>query len=198
MQRMLFRRVAGSGDVIALEQPCPETVSRSDGSPSRLLPIFRAPGSCRTPLWFGRGSPPGAFPVSANQVSRICESPLNSDCRLGHPSSPPSDVQRSPLTRVVRQFLWGFPHAPYFTVRRSAWLTSQVNYNPVPAGRTSEAKEALEKAMAMAPASFAMYVRGVSWHRQEDHAHMLAGLRNAGWIADAGEHGSNGGMAQSP
>jgi adenylate cyclase len=65
-------------------------------------------------------------------------------------------------------------------------------------GRTSEAKEALEKAMAMAPASFAMYVRGVSWHRQEDHAHMLAGLRNAGWIADAGEHGSNGEMAQSP
>ena len=65
-------------------------------------------------------------------------------------------------------------------------------------GRTSEAKEALEKALALAPASFAMYVRGVPWHRQEDHAHMLEGLRNAGWMADAGEHGSNGGLAESP
>jgi adenylate cyclase len=52
-------------------------------------------------------------------------------------------------------------------------------------GRTSEAKEALDKAMEMMPASFAMYVRGVPWHRPEDHAHMLEGLRKAGWIPDA-------------
>jgi adenylate cyclase len=49
-------------------------------------------------------------------------------------------------------------------------------------GRTVEAKEALEKATAIAPASFDMYVRNrVSWMRPEDHAHMLEGLRKAGW-----------------
>jgi adenylate cyclase len=49
-------------------------------------------------------------------------------------------------------------------------------------GRTAEAKEALKKAIAIAPASFDMYVRQrVPWVRPEDHAHMLEGLRKAGW-----------------
>jgi len=49
-------------------------------------------------------------------------------------------------------------------------------------GQTEEAKRALEKAVAIAPASFDMYVRRrVPWHRPEDHAHMLEGLRKAGW-----------------
>jgi adenylate cyclase len=48
-------------------------------------------------------------------------------------------------------------------------------------GRTAEAKEALEKAIAIGPASFEMYIRRVRWHRPEDHAHMLEGLRKAGW-----------------
>jgi adenylate cyclase len=49
-------------------------------------------------------------------------------------------------------------------------------------GRTAEAKEALERAIAIAPGSFDMYVRGrVPWMRPEDHAHMLEGLRKAGW-----------------
>jgi len=49
-------------------------------------------------------------------------------------------------------------------------------------GRTEEAKEALEKAIAIAPSSFDMYVRGrVPWMGPEDHAHMLEGLRKAGW-----------------
>jgi adenylate cyclase len=49
-------------------------------------------------------------------------------------------------------------------------------------GRTAEANQALEQAMAIAPASFDMYVRQrVPWHRPEDHAHMLEGLRKAGW-----------------
>jgi len=49
-------------------------------------------------------------------------------------------------------------------------------------GRTAEAKEALEKAIAIAPAAFDMYVRDrVPWMRPEDHAHMLEGLRKAGW-----------------
>jgi adenylate cyclase len=55
-------------------------------------------------------------------------------------------------------------------------------------GRTAEAKEALDKAIAIAPASFELYVnRRVPWHRPEDHAHMLDGLRKAGW---QGEHGT--------
>ena len=49
-------------------------------------------------------------------------------------------------------------------------------------GRTEEAKEALETAVASAPATFDKYVRNrVPWHRPEDHAHMLDGLRKAGW-----------------
>lgn len=49
-------------------------------------------------------------------------------------------------------------------------------------GRIEEAKEALEKAIAIVPASFEMYVRsGVPWMRPQDHAHMLEGLRKAGW-----------------
>ena len=48
--------------------------------------------------------------------------------------------------------------------------------------RTAEAKEALEKAIAIAPAAFDMYVRDrVPWMRPADHAHMLEGLRKAGW-----------------
>ena len=49
-------------------------------------------------------------------------------------------------------------------------------------GRTAEAKGALEKAIAIAPATFDMYVRPrMSWHRPEDYAHMLEGLRKPGW-----------------
>jgi adenylate cyclase len=52
-------------------------------------------------------------------------------------------------------------------------------------GRTSEAKEALEKAISVVPGSFDMYVRErVAWMRPEDHAHMLEGLRKAGWRAE--------------
>jgi adenylate cyclase len=49
-------------------------------------------------------------------------------------------------------------------------------------GRTAEAKEAFEKAIAVSPASFDFQVRERPlWFRPEDHAHMLAGLRKAGW-----------------
>jgi adenylate cyclase len=49
-------------------------------------------------------------------------------------------------------------------------------------GRTAEAEEALERAIEIAPGSFDMYVRlRVPWHRPEDYAHMLEGLRKAGW-----------------
>jgi adenylate cyclase len=49
-------------------------------------------------------------------------------------------------------------------------------------GRAAEAKEALEKAMSRAPATFDMYVRKrVPWFRPEDHAHLIEGLRKSGW-----------------
>jgi adenylate cyclase len=58
------------------------------------------------------------------------------------------------------------------------WLATALGQT----GRTAEAKEALERAIAIAPGSFDMYVRGrVPWMRPEDHAHMLEGLRKAGW-----------------
>jgi adenylate cyclase len=48
--------------------------------------------------------------------------------------------------------------------------------------RSEEAREALEKASAIAPASFDFYVRQPAPRmRPEDHAHMLEGLRKAGW-----------------
>jgi adenylate cyclase len=47
-------------------------------------------------------------------------------------------------------------------------------------GRIEEAKEALEKAIAVAPALWERNVRNrVPWMRPEDHAHMLEGLRKA-------------------
>ncbi len=48
--------------------------------------------------------------------------------------------------------------------------------------RYAEAKEWLEKAISQAPAAFNMYVHNrVPWFRPEDHAHLLEGLRKAGW-----------------
>jgi adenylate cyclase len=56
------------------------------------------------------------------------------------------------------------------------WLTAALGQT----GRIEEAKEALEKAIGVAPGSFEMYVRKrVPWTRPEDHAHMLEGLRKA-------------------
>jgi adenylate cyclase len=58
------------------------------------------------------------------------------------------------------------------------WLTAALGQ----LGRTEEAKEALRTAMAVVPASFQRSVRErMPWMRPEDHAHMLEGLRKAGW-----------------
>jgi adenylate cyclase len=49
-------------------------------------------------------------------------------------------------------------------------------------GQTAEAQKALEKAVSLAPAWFDSFVRNPPrWLRAEDHAHILEGLRNAGW-----------------
>jgi len=49
-------------------------------------------------------------------------------------------------------------------------------------GRTAEAKEALEQAIAIAPEHVDTDIRGrLPGVRPEDHAHVLEGLRKAGW-----------------
>jgi adenylate cyclase len=75
---------------------------------------------------------------------------------------------------VAKRAIRSYPDFPN-TYR---WLATALGQT----GRTAEAKEALERAIAIAPGSFDMYVRGrVPWMRPEDHAHMLEGLRKAGW-----------------
>jgi adenylate cyclase len=73
-------------------------------------------------------------------------------------------------SRVIRSY----PNHPL--VYR--WLAASLGQ----LGRTAEAKAALDRALATAPEAFDIYVRRrVPWHRAEDHAHMLDGLRKAGW-----------------
>ena len=49
-------------------------------------------------------------------------------------------------------------------------------------GRIEDAHAALEKAMAVSPREFDVYVRNrVPWQRPDYHEHMLDGLRKAGW-----------------
>ncbi len=72
--------------------------------------------------------------------------------------------------RAIRSYP-DFPH-PY------RWLAAALGQ----LGRSDEAKEALEKAIAVLPASFLSRVRNrVPWMRAEDHAHMVEGLQKAGW-----------------
>jgi adenylate cyclase len=74
---------------------------------------------------------------------------------------------------VARQAIRSNPDYP-LTYRWLAAALGQI-------GDTDDAKKAMEKAIAIAPASFDMYVRNrVPWMRPEDHAHMLEGLRKAG------------------
>ena len=75
---------------------------------------------------------------------------------------------------AARRAIRSFPDysAPY------RWLAAALGQ----LGRSEDAKEALERAIAVTPASFDMVVRRRSpWMRPEDHAHLLEGLRKAGW-----------------
>ena len=75
---------------------------------------------------------------------------------------------------AAKQAIRSYPNIPN-TYR---WLAAALGQM----GQTAEANEALQKAIAIAPAQFDMYVRGrVPWMRPEDHAHMLEGLCKAGW-----------------
>ena len=58
------------------------------------------------------------------------------------------------------------------------WLAAALGH----LGRCEDAKWALDKAGAVRPASFNMSVRSrPPYFRSEDYAHMLEGLRKAGW-----------------
>ena len=71
---------------------------------------------------------------------------------------------------AIRRFP-SWPH-PY------RWLAAALGQ----LGRGDEARDALDKAIAIGGGSFDMYVRArVPWHRAADYEHMLDGLRKAGW-----------------
>jgi adenylate cyclase len=48
-------------------------------------------------------------------------------------------------------------------------------------GQTAEAREALEKAIEIAPGALDTFVRGAPAIRPDDQAHILEGPRKAGW-----------------
>jgi adenylate cyclase len=75
--------------------------------------------------------------------------------------------------KAARRAIRSYPDHP--TPYR--WLAAALGQT----GQATEAKEALQKAVALAPASSSMYLRRrVPWMRPEDHAHMIEGLRKAG------------------
>jgi adenylate cyclase len=80
------------------------------------------------------------------------------------------DSARNVSTRLVTRY----PNHPmaYF------WLAAELGQ----LGLSKEAHEALHKAIEVSPRSFEMSVLSPHpWRRPEDHAHMLDGLRKAGW-----------------
>jgi adenylate cyclase len=75
---------------------------------------------------------------------------------------------------AARQAIRAFPDFPM----SYRWLATALGQT----GPVDDAREALAKAMAVASASFDMYIRNrPPWIRPQDHAHMLEGLRKAGW-----------------
>ena len=58
------------------------------------------------------------------------------------------------------------------------WLASSLGQ----LGRVNEAKQVLDQLLALAPDFVGYWIdRRVAWHRPDDHAHMVEGLRKAGW-----------------
>jgi adenylate cyclase len=89
---------------------------------------------------------------------------------IGHYFCREYDLAVEAAKRVIRSY------PSYSPVYR--WLAAALGQ----LGRTAEAKDTLEKAIAVAPASFDVFVRNrVPWCRPEDHAHMVEGVRKAGW-----------------
>jgi adenylate cyclase len=75
---------------------------------------------------------------------------------------------------TVRQAIRSYPDLPHLY----RWLAAALGQ----LGRAEEARQALAEAIARGPDVFDLYVRArPPWVRPEDHAHMLEGLRKAGW-----------------
>jgi adenylate cyclase len=75
---------------------------------------------------------------------------------------------------VAKRAIRSYPNFPNYY----RWLAAGLGQM----GRIEEAREVLQKAMDIVPVSFQSSVRDrVPWMRPEDHAHMLEGLRKAGW-----------------
>jgi adenylate cyclase len=75
---------------------------------------------------------------------------------------------------VAKRTMRSYPDYPHIY----RWLAAALGQ----LGRTDEAREALEKAISIAPVAFDKFSRHrVPWIRPEDHEHMLEGLRKAGW-----------------
>jgi adenylate cyclase len=75
---------------------------------------------------------------------------------------------------AAKRVIWAYPKYP----NAYRWMAAALGQ----LGHLDEAKEALKKAIAIAPSQFDTRVRQrAPWHRPEDHAHMLEGLRKAGW-----------------
>jgi adenylate cyclase len=78
------------------------------------------------------------------------------------------------VIEAAKRLIRSYPDFPMI-YRRPAAALGQL-------GRAAEAREWLEKAISYAPAAFKMYVHNrVPWFRPEDHAHLVEGLRKAGW-----------------
>ena len=127
----------------------------------------------------------GAILVDSGSPAEGRESLLKS-LRL----SPRDPLNANVLNHIARSYYWEadydsalnvstrlvsrYPNHPmaYF------WLAAELGQLRL----LSEAHEALQKAMEVSPRSFEMSVRTPHpWRRPEDHAHMLEGLRKAGW-----------------
>jgi adenylate cyclase len=75
---------------------------------------------------------------------------------------------------AAKETLQHYPDHPWL----GRWLPAAL----AQAGRLDEARQALQQAIVRFPRSFDLYARQrVPWFRPEDHAHMLEGLRKAGW-----------------
>jgi adenylate cyclase len=77
---------------------------------------------------------------------------------------------------VAKEALRSYPDHPW----AHRWLAAALGQ----ANRLDEAKQALQRAIALAPKQFDMFARQrAPWFRVEDYEHMLEGLRKAGWEA---------------
>ena len=75
---------------------------------------------------------------------------------------------------AARRLIADRPDHPY----AYRWLAAALGQ----LGRSDEARAALDKAIAIAPDVFRLYVeQRVPWMRQAVYDHMLEGLRKAGW-----------------